>query len=375
MDRVFSCLSHQHDWRLVALAAVICLMSSLTAMGLFQRARATAGRSRLAWLALVSGAAGFGIWATHFIAMLAYEPGLTVKYNLMTTVFSLALACLITGAGQYLVLYSLTSIEALLSGSLVGLGIVAMHYTGMAALQLPGRIVWDPELMAASVVLGIGVASASFYLVWRRNDLPGAVLAGLLFAGAILSMHFIGMGAVTVVFDPTVVMHGIALSPVALSILVGATAALMLCACLIAALFDWRTKDRLARQKLQLDTALENMSQGLCMFDGAGKVVLFNKRYSEITGMAAERLKHATLLEILRRQDTGIEFGSAGRLRSQGAQLHARRGGFRCRGRTTEWTSVSCRRAPHGKWRVGRHVGRHHGMAKGPGSNFPYGAP
>ena len=74
MYSVFSCVTTQHDWRLLLLAVAICLLGSGVAVSIFYRARATAGRMRWAWLGLDTAAAGYGIWATHFIAMLAYNP-------------------------------------------------------------------------------------------------------------------------------------------------------------------------------------------------------------------------------------------------------------------------------------------------------------
>src|ERR1044071_7504202 len=82
MFRVLTCLATEHDWRLVAVAAVICLLASLTTINLFHRAQATAGRIRLGWLAAAGVATGCGIWATHFIAMLAYDPGIGIAYHI-----------------------------------------------------------------------------------------------------------------------------------------------------------------------------------------------------------------------------------------------------------------------------------------------------
>ena len=75
MIRVLTCLTFEHDLRLVAVAGVICFFSSLSAITLFHRARAAKGRGRAAWVVAAGFAAGSGIWATHFIAMLAYDPG------------------------------------------------------------------------------------------------------------------------------------------------------------------------------------------------------------------------------------------------------------------------------------------------------------
>src|SRR5262245_51149417 len=98
MLRVVACLTTQHDWRLVLLAAAVCFLTSLAAIHLFQRSCATAGRPRLLWLITTGAATGYGIWATHFIAMLAYTPGLPNGYDLLITLSSLFAAAIITGA-------------------------------------------------------------------------------------------------------------------------------------------------------------------------------------------------------------------------------------------------------------------------------------
>jgi NO-binding membrane sensor protein with MHYT domain len=99
MFRVYTCLTVDHDWHLVALAVAVCFLASAVAISLFHRAQATSGRTRLFWLSLDAAAAGCGIWATHFMAMLAYGPGIGAGYNLVLTILSLLIAVLITGVG------------------------------------------------------------------------------------------------------------------------------------------------------------------------------------------------------------------------------------------------------------------------------------
>ena len=99
MLRVYTCLAVDHDWRLVALAVIVCFLASAVAISLFHRARATIERTRIIWLGLDAVVAGGGIWATHFIAMLAYDPGIGVGYNLVVTILSLLIAVLVTGMG------------------------------------------------------------------------------------------------------------------------------------------------------------------------------------------------------------------------------------------------------------------------------------
>src|SRR5262245_22223632 len=99
MLRVLTCLTVEHDWRLVVLAGAVCLLAGAVFIGLFHRAQASEGRTRLFWLALGAAAAGCGIWATHFIAMLAYDPGIGAGYNLGLTILSLMFAARICGIG------------------------------------------------------------------------------------------------------------------------------------------------------------------------------------------------------------------------------------------------------------------------------------
>jgi NO-binding membrane sensor protein with MHYT domain len=152
MFRVLTCLTVEHDWRLVA---VVCLFASLTAVNLFNRARATAGRARAMWIVAAAIATGFGIWATHFVAMLAYEPGIPIAYNLRLTVLSLAAAAFITGSGLGIAVYLRERWAPPLAGAVVGGGIAAMHYIGMYAIEIPGHVSWQIALVLVSITFGM----------------------------------------------------------------------------------------------------------------------------------------------------------------------------------------------------------------------------
>ena len=84
MLRVYTCVVQEHDLRLVVVAGLICLFSSLIAFSAFDQARRDRPRRAL-WTGLAAVVAGLGIWATHFVAMLAYEPKIPVGYDVATT--------------------------------------------------------------------------------------------------------------------------------------------------------------------------------------------------------------------------------------------------------------------------------------------------
>ncbi|MFT3996195.1 MAG: EAL domain-containing protein [Asticcacaulis sp.] len=216
MFRVIACLRDQHNWLLVALAACVCLSASFTAMVLIRRARGTEDARRLKGILTAGAVTGFGIWATHFIAMLAYSAGISVGYDPLRTVLSLVIAVALTGAGIGLAVTEGRALWRLVGGAVVGLGVAAMHYTGMSALSAPMHIVWSPDLVAASVLLGMAFGAAALWVVFR----PGAVGlwggTGLLVLG-VVAHHFTGMGAISVVPDPTRLESGLMLNPGSLS--------------------------------------------------------------------------------------------------------------------------------------------------------------
>ena len=299
MSQVINCLTVDHDWRLVVLAVAVCFLASAVAISLFHRAQAGIGRSRLVWLSLDAAAGGCGIWATHFIAMLAYDPGIGAGYNLALTILSLLIAVLITGVGLSAALLDLGRWTAVFGGAVLGGGIAAMHYTGMMALDLPGRITWAPNLVATSIALGVTFGAAALYFAVRRDNWGNALIATFLLALAILVMHFTAMSAVLVAADPTPIDGAASLSPASLSLVIAGVAATILGVSLVAALSDRQSKGKLRQQKLLLDTALETMLQGLCMFDADGRIILFNERYAKMMGLPAATLKGLSLLDLL----------------------------------------------------------------------------
>src|SRR4051794_1503090 len=105
---MFPILAHvgaEHDWRPIAVASLVCFLASLAAISLLYRALATNGRTRAIWIITAGATTGCGIWSTHFIAMLAYDPGVGTTYDLVLMVISLLAAVVITGSGLSVAVY------------------------------------------------------------------------------------------------------------------------------------------------------------------------------------------------------------------------------------------------------------------------------
>jgi diguanylate cyclase (GGDEF)-like protein len=308
MLRIADCLANQHDWGLVLLAAAVCFLTSLAAIHLFLRAQETTGRTRLLWLITTGAATGYGIWATHFIAMLAFSPRLPTGYDLQLTLLSLFAAAMITGGGFALAVIARNAGAIPVSGAVIGLGIAVMHYTGMSAFRIPGHLDWAPDLVLASIVLGIAFSVASTKVVMQFQTTRMHILSAMLLALAILTHHFTAMGAIEIVPDPTIIIEATALSlsPNSLSIAIASAAGAVLGMSLLAAAADksrqlliQKSDAELARQGQRLETALTNMSHGLCMFDQDQRVVVANRRYGEMYGLSPEQIKPGTTLRAI----------------------------------------------------------------------------
>src|ERR1700712_691951 len=236
MLTVVGCFVGAHDLWLVALAATVCALSAFTTVVLLHHAHRSARRLRAVWLAVAAVAGGSGIWATHFLAMLAFEPGLPSGYDLGLTLISLLIAILLTGLGLGVSLLTRVPFAPAMGGAILGLGIAAMHYTGMAAFEVAGRISWHPALVAASLGLGALLGALALPVALSRRGLKGHV-GSLLLIGAICGHHFTAMGGVTILPDPTLAISETALParwlPAAVAL---ASFAILLLACAALAL-------------------------------------------------------------------------------------------------------------------------------------------
>ena len=284
MFRVFNSLIGQHDWNLLLAATLVCLAASLVAVHLVRRAQATVRRTRAMWIATAGAATGFGIWATHFVTMLAYEPGVAVAYAILPTAVSLLVAVAVTGLGLAVAI-SRIAWAAPIGGAIVALGAAAMHYLGMQALDVAGHIGWSMGPIVASVLIGGLLAMAALAVALRPETTSTTLGAAILLAIAIASLLFIAMGAVEITPDPEKMPSASSLSPPWLAAVVVCLAAAVLGMSLIGAIADRRFRETNA----QLTSALNNMRQGLCMFDNAMHLVISNDRYREMYNLTLEQ--------------------------------------------------------------------------------------
>ena len=153
-----------YDLHLVALSFAVACLASYAALDLAGRIRASEGSARGVWLATAAISMGGGIWSMHFIAMLAFFMPMPVSFDFGLTILSLAVAIAVTGVGFFVIgTRQATALEFVPSGVFMGIGIVAMHYTGMAAMRMPADLRYDRVLVALSVLIAIGASIAALW--------------------------------------------------------------------------------------------------------------------------------------------------------------------------------------------------------------------
>jgi diguanylate cyclase len=192
-----------YNYWLVLLSLFVAIFVSHTALNLSSRvANSTSKPSARIWLAGGAVSMGCGIWSMHFIGMLAFSLPIPLSYNISTTLVSLGIAILLSGFALAIASRPRISLRRLAAGAVVlGLGICAMHYSGMSAIEITPMITYEPTLLVASGVIAIAAAFAALWLFFRLRKgrswpmriarFGAAIAMGL----AITGMHYTGMAA------------------------------------------------------------------------------------------------------------------------------------------------------------------------------------
>lgn len=277
MDRIIYCIAHDHDWRTVLFAALICMVGLLVSTRVMQRMgrRDPARRRRSVLLAVIVGA--LSIWATHFVAMQGFVAGVPVRYDTGFTLASLGVALAMIGLTIGSTMLGRGPFWRMLAAVIAVVGVGAMHYLGMAAIRAPAHISWDPALVAASIVaaLAIGCPTAFFY---RRGGPVRLIVTAACLSATVMVLHFVGMAAITVSPDISIASDQ-GLSSGAIKILLGAIL-LLICgvggALGVMDLMSGTTSLRRIRE------AVDAMPDGLGFYDSKDRLVLWNARYAEV---------------------------------------------------------------------------------------------
>lgn len=194
-------LTGSYSPTLVVVSLFVAVLASYTALDLTGRIATAKGRAAYLWMLGGALAMGVGVWSMHFIGMLAFRLPIDLGYDPGITLLSLIIAVLSSGFALWLVSQPRLPAWQLAFGALVmGSGISAMHYTGMAAMRMTPGIDYDPTLFSASLVIAVGASAAALWIAFHlRRNTPWVRLAragaAMVMGVAIVGMHYTGMAA------------------------------------------------------------------------------------------------------------------------------------------------------------------------------------
>ncbi|WP_337025600.1 putative bifunctional diguanylate cyclase/phosphodiesterase [Pantoea anthophila] len=195
-------LATSYDSFIVIVSILVAMLASFTALDMAGRVVHSTGKVALVWLFGGGFSMGIGIWAMHFIGMLSMNMDMVMSYNASLTALSAAIAVCASIFALWLVCHSDLPWPRLAGGALIlGSGVVAMHYTGMAALMFSPGIVWQWGWVGLSVIIALAASGAALWLAFNLREgqtsrvtllrIGAAVVMGFAIAG----MHYTGMMA------------------------------------------------------------------------------------------------------------------------------------------------------------------------------------
>ncbi|MFJ4649811.1 MHYT domain-containing protein [Nocardia sp. NPDC088792] len=186
-----------YGWVTPVLAYIMSVTGSL--LGLRCTARARTGDGRAGWLIAASIAiGGTGIWVMHFVAMLGFTiHGATIRYNIPITLLSAAIAVVAVWSGLSIVARGKGFGRLLAGGTVTGLAVGAMHYSGMYAMKTDAVIDYNAGLVTLSMVIAVVAATVALWFTLVITGIWATVAAALIMGVAVCGMHYTGMASMS----------------------------------------------------------------------------------------------------------------------------------------------------------------------------------
>ena len=284
VERIYQSLVLEHDYQLVMLAVLICLFSSFTAVSLQERARRTTEDARPKWIVLTAIAIGTGIWATHFVAMMAYEIGVPMRYEPVLTMASLVGAIVVSGLGFHFATYHRTKRSRGLAGLIIGIGISGMHFLGMAGVQLPGEMSHLPNYIFLALAFGLGFSVLAMVGMNKTQDIVRHGVATGLLTAAICGLHFTAMAGLEISLNPAIQMPDAMISESTLVIGISVFTLALLGYSLATAFIDQDAATQKQIEAIRLESLADAALEGIVVMDMGGHIVNANSSFVALCG-------------------------------------------------------------------------------------------
>lgn len=204
-------LDVEHNASLVAVALIVALVAGFTGLSLTKDLSSKTLYQRKVAVTLAAMALGGGIWSMHFVAMLGLQLPILFYYDAAITLASALIAVLIVAVALGLLHFTeRTRATIVAAGALTGIGILVMHYVGMAGLQFC-KAVYSPLGIVFSSVAAILLCVLAFYVAYRKRNDRNILMGTICFGAAVCAVHFLAMAGTNFVaeeqineFGPTI---------------------------------------------------------------------------------------------------------------------------------------------------------------------------
>ncbi|MCT4783835.1 bifunctional diguanylate cyclase/phosphodiesterase, partial [Exiguobacterium himgiriensis] len=249
--------------------------------------------SRIRWISAGAVSLGLGIWAMHFIGMLAFHLDTAVTYHLGIVIASIIPAILSSGFAFYVISQQTARLRDLvISAVFISIGIVSMHYVGMEAMQMDAVITYDPIMWGLSAVIAFVASLVGLYLLlslpdvsrfhWRK--LTSAVLIGL----AVSGMHYVGMSAAEFTPLESTSEPGFSMDSALLAYWIGGSVMTLFLLMLISVRNEKQLEQQSKESETKFQSVIESANDAIIVADADRKIVEWNHGAENLFGHLAQ---------------------------------------------------------------------------------------
>ncbi|WP_233522920.1 bifunctional diguanylate cyclase/phosphodiesterase [Peribacillus saganii] len=278
---------------LVVLSIIIAIIASYAALALSVQLIKAKGLNRYIWLWMGAFAMGMGIWAMHFIAMLAFHLSIPVSYNKALVITSIIPAIISSGIAFFIISRPtmMGKIQVILGAFFMATGIVSMHYTGMDAMEMGAMIEYNPLLWVLSAVIAFVaslVALNLLFFISQNHNTPRMwwrkAGSSLIMGIAISGMHYTGMAAATFkahphgntsvsLFDSSILAYCIGIGMLVIFGLV-----------FISIFVDKKFESQSIKFESKFRSVIESATDAIILADRKGSMISWNKGAESMFG-------------------------------------------------------------------------------------------
>ena len=292
-------ISHSVEPLLVVISVAVAIITSYIAFAITHRVSHNEFTQEAnVWRLCAALSLGVGIWAMHFVGMMAYNYGIPIGYDKTTTIISIIPSVL----ASYIVVSSqqLKQVPFLVRSILMGIGIGSMHYAGMMAMQMNAMMVYDPWLFGLSIILAIILSGIALKVDEHQKNRSTVMhsartlFAAIIMGTAISGMHYLGMFSMYVV-DVGMPHSGVVNTPPEQLVRI-ILAVVFVSSLLLLGLVEYRSR---VLASARLNIVLNCVQEGFINFGRNGRVIYGNPAAARLFGVQQNELSHYDISDLI----------------------------------------------------------------------------